>query len=78
VAESGYFVHTRMTTTPPNADDGRTERRPFYTSLRLEPSGDAWTATEPEVESDVYGRGDTPLEAVEHYAIILQDGESDE
>jgi len=66
-----------MTTTPPNADDGRTERRPFYTSLRLEPSGDAWKASEPDADSNVYGRGETPLEAVENYAIILQDGEDE-
>lgn len=47
------------------------ERRPFNTTIRCEPSGDAWKATEPAGDQDVYGRGDNPREAVKNYVEAL-------
>jgi hypothetical protein len=53
-------------------------RRTFHTNFRIEPSGDGWKATEPDGESNVWGRGKTPLEAVEYYALSLQHGSLDD
>ncbi len=58
-------------------DDGRNARKPFTTVIKVEPSGDGAVAYEPEADSNLKGRGKTPLEAVEHYAQALQ-GDSDE
>jgi len=49
-------------------------RQAFHTNLRIEPSGSGWKATEPDSEQDLYGRGETPPEAVEHYAQLVQGG----
>lgn len=56
----------------------RTERRPFITNIRIEPTGeDHWKATEPAADSDLWGRGETPPEAVEHYAQLVQASDSE-
>lgn len=50
----------------------------FHTSLRVEPTGDeAWKATEPESDSDLWGRGSTPPEAVKHYCELVMGGAND-
>jgi len=61
-----------MTETQTDDTDGRTARKPFYTTLKIEPSGDGAIAYEPEADSNLKGRGKTPAEAVEHYAQALQ------
>ena len=66
-----------MSKTEPQTDDGN-EKRPFYTSIRVEPAGDSWKASEPESDKDLFGRGESPPEAVENYAKLLQDGDSSE
>ena len=54
--------------------DARTEPidEKFYTNFECEPSGDSWKATEPESDEDLFGRGDTPVEAVMNYCKLLQ------
>jgi len=63
-----------------DARDGRTDplaREVFHTTLRVEPTGEnAWKATEPESDTDIYGRGSTPPEAVKNYAELVR-GESE-
>lgn len=54
------------------ASEPRTERWPFITTIRVEPSGDAWKATEPAGEQDVHGRGGDPREAVKNYVEALE------
>ena len=51
----------------------KTENRdPIRTNFRIEPVGDsAWKATEPAAESDLWGRGSTPHEAVKHYVELV-------
>lgn len=58
--------------------DGRTARKPFYTTLRVEPTGEThWKATEPEGDNDLWGRGETVTEAVQHYAQLIENAGGD-
>jgi len=58
-----------------DARDGRSEPQLIRTYLEIKPTGeDSWKATEPAGNSDLWGRGATPAEAVQHYAELV--GES--
>lgn len=58
-----------------NARNARTDREPFHTGFRIEPTGEtAWKATEPASDTELWGRGDTPSEAVERYCQLIQRG----
>lgn len=58
-----------------NARDGRTA---FHTNLRIEPSGDGWKVTEPASDQELFGRGQTPPEAVKNYAELIANDDQHE
>ena len=43
-----------------------------HTTLRLVETDSAVKATEPAADHDLWGRGETPFEAVQHYATLLE------
>lgn len=52
------------------------QRERFRVTIEIEPTdGNAWKAFEPASESSLYGRGETPPEAVENYALALRSAE---
>lgn len=55
------------------------EDNPIRCTIAIDPSGDEWKAYEPSSESDLYGIGSTPPEAVANYALALEyrENESD-
>lgn len=44
----------------------------FQTTIKCVRSGDAWKATEPAGETDCWGRGATPRDAVVNYIEVLE------
>jgi hypothetical protein len=48
------------------------QRKPFMTTIRVEPINDGWTATEPDGEQNVWGHGEGPREAVIDYIEALE------
>lgn len=50
------------------------EDQPVRTFIEAKPTEDGqWKATEPNADSDLWGRGNNPLEAVQHYTQLLMD-----
>lgn len=44
----------------------------FHTTIECRRDGDAWKATEPAAEGQVFGRGSNPREAVKNYVEALE------
>ena len=42
-------------------------------TFRVIESGDGYKATEPRADSDTWGRGQTPGEAIQHYCEVVGD-----
>jgi len=47
-------------------------KEPFRTTLRIEPTGDCWKATERDSDKDLWGRGESPYEAVINYVRLVE------
>lgn len=52
--------------------------RQRFTIMTEQTEDDRYRAWEEHSERDLYGRGETPAEAVENYCRLIQAGESDE
>lgn len=48
------------------------------TTIEWWPDGDGYKATEPGGDTELYGRGETPPEAVEHYCELIADSRDGE
>lgn len=61
-----------MTKNTQNASDASHAHDTIRTHIEVEKTeDDCWKATEPAAESNLYGRGKTPPEAVKHYAELV-------
>jgi len=53
------------------------QNNPIRCTIRVDPSGDEWKAHEPSSETELYGIGSTPPEAVANYALALEHRENE-
>jgi hypothetical protein len=60
-----------MTTTQPDATNGRSARKINHTNIKIIDCGDCYKATEPASNNDLFGRGQSRAEAVMNYCAIF-------